>query len=123
MVDYFLFIAFGMLSGVIAGMGMGGGTLLIPLLTIFMNVNQHQAQALNLLSFIPMAVVTLVIHIKNKLIKTKGLGLFIFFAVSFSVLGSFFANKMDGALLKKLFGGFLILLSFYQFYCCFSKKK
>ncbi len=123
MIDYILFIAFGMVSGVIAGMGMGGGTLLIPLLTIFMNVNQHQAQALNLLSFIPMAVVTLIIHIKNKLIKLKGLGLFIFFAVVFSVLGSFIANKMDGIMLRKMFGGFLILLSFYQFFCCVSKEK
>ncbi len=123
MINYILFIAFGILSGVIAGMGMGGGTLLIPLLTIFMNVNQHQAQALNLLSFIPMALVTLIIHIKNKLVKLKGLGLFVFFAVAFSVLGSFIANKMDGVMLKKLFGGFLILLSFYQFYCCFSKEK
>lgn len=123
MVKYILFIAFGILSGVIAGMGMGGGTLLIPLLTIFMNVNQHQAQALNLLSFIPMAVVSLVIHVKNKLVKLKGLGLFIFIAVLSSVLGSFIANKMNGDLLGKLFGGFLILLSLYQFLCCFSQKE
>ena len=123
MINYLLFIAFGCLSGIIAGMGMGGGTLLIPLLTIFMNVNQHQAQALNLLSFIPMAVVTLVIHIKNKLVKLKGLWLFIVFAIAGSVAGSFIANQTDGDLLKKLFGGFLILLSFYQFFCCLSKKE
>lgn len=123
MVKYLIFIAFGMLSGIIAGMGMGGGTLLIPLLTIFMNVNQHQAQALNLLSFIPMAVISLIIHVRNKLVKLKGLGLFIVVAVLSSVLGSFIANKIEGGLLGKLFGGFLILLSLYQFLCCFSQKE
>ena len=59
----------GLVGGLIGGMGMGGGTLLIPLLSIFYSVGQHTAQAVNLVSFIPMAVVTLIIHIKNKLVN------------------------------------------------------
>jgi uncharacterized membrane protein YfcA len=34
------FIIAGLASGVVAGMGMGGGTLLIPILTLLLNVSQ-----------------------------------------------------------------------------------
>ena len=70
---YFIYALAGLFSGVIGGMGMGGGTILIPALTLFGNVSQHTAQAVNLVSFIPMAVVALAFHIKNKLVDTEGL--------------------------------------------------
>ena len=50
--EIFLGILFGLLGGVIAGMGMGGGTLLIPLLVIFMQFSQLQAQTINLIAFL-----------------------------------------------------------------------
>ena len=62
------FILIGLGSGVLGGMGMGGGTALIPLLTIFTSVHQKTAQAINLISFIPMAVVALFLHVKNGLV-------------------------------------------------------
>ena len=55
----------GFFAGIIGGMGMGGGTLLIPILTIFLSFEQKNAQAINLLVFIPMAIVALIIHFKN----------------------------------------------------------
>ena len=67
----FLFVLFGLLGGIIGGMGMGGGTLLIPLLTIFLSIEQKTAQSINLLAFIPMALVALIIHFKNKMVMTK----------------------------------------------------
>ena len=72
----FLQILFGFLSGVLGGMGMGGGTLLIPLLTIFLNVEQKVAQATNLLVFVPMAIFSLLLHTKNKLVEYK-IGIFV----------------------------------------------
>ena len=56
------------LSGIVGGMGMGGGTLLIPVLTIFFKFNQQNAQGINLLVFIPMSIVAVIIHMKNNLI-------------------------------------------------------
>ena len=61
------------MSGVLGGLGMGGGTILIPLLTIFFDVEQQQAQAINLVAFIPMAIVSLIIHIKNKRVRKDGI--------------------------------------------------
>ena len=45
----------GLMSGIIGGMGLGGGAVLIIYLTIFQGVEQLQAQGINLLFFIPIA--------------------------------------------------------------------
>lgn len=47
-------------------MGMGGGTLLIPALTLLMGIPQRQAQGVNMLSFLPAAAVALYIHKKRE---------------------------------------------------------
>ena len=66
-----LLILIGIAGGIIGGMGMGGGTLLIPLMTLLAGVEQHTAQAINLAAFIPMSAVALAVHLKNKLIDFK----------------------------------------------------
>ena len=43
----------GLVSGIVTGTGMGGGTILILLLTLIIGTNQHEAQATNLIFFIP----------------------------------------------------------------------
>lgn len=114
--EYFYYAVAGVLAGVCGGMGMGGGTLLIPLLTLFGNVPQHVAQAVNLISFIPMAVVALIFHIKNKLVDFKNVLYVILPGVAFAAAFSYIAKNVDGAVLKRVFGGFLILLAFVQFF-------
>ncbi len=111
-----LLVLTGLISGVLGGMGMGGGTILIPLLTIFFGVEQKQAQAINLAAFIPMAIVSLIIHIKNKRVETDGILWIIIPAAVLSLAGSFAAQAMDGEILKRIFGGFLLLLSVAQFF-------
>ncbi len=110
------YLSVGFLSGILGGMGMGGGTLLIPMLTIFLSVSQHEAQAVNLVSFIPLGIVALIIHLKSKLVKKEGLPFIIVPAVVMSVLGSLLSLKIKGELLTKIFGGFLLVLSLIQFF-------
>ena len=55
-----LIIIFGFIAGVAGGMGMGGGTLLVPLLS-FLDIPQHTVQSANLLSFLPMCAAALFI--------------------------------------------------------------
>ena len=71
--NIFLQILFGVLGGFFGGLGMGGGTLLIPLLTIFLHFDQQLSQGINLLTFLFMAVFSLYIHSKNNLIVTKNI--------------------------------------------------
>ena len=56
----------GFFAGIIGGMGMGGGTILIPALILFAHIDPKMAQSVNLLSSIPMTIFALMIHIKNK---------------------------------------------------------
>lgn len=116
MLKIILLAVSGIAAGVLGGMGMGGGTILIPLLTIFFNVGQKEAQAINLVAFIPMAIVSLAIHIKNKRVKKEGLLWIIVPAVLTSVGGGFAAQAVNGEVLKRIFGGFLLILSVVQFF-------
>ena len=113
----------GVLGGIFGGMGMGGGTVLIPLLGIFYNVNQHTAQAVNLISFIPMAIVALIIHLKNKMIDFSRVVWVIIPGVLSCVLGCYIAKSVTGDILSRCFGGFLILLSIFQFVSQIKKKE
>ena len=101
-------------GGIIGGMGMGGGTLTIPLLTLFCGLGQHEAQAINLVAFIPMSIVTLVIHTKNKLVEYKKVLPVAIPALFASVACSFFALRVKGRTLAFCYGIFLVLLSVYQ---------
>ena len=64
-------ILIGLLSGIVSGTGMGGGTILIFLLTFFMEIEQHIAQATNLIFFIPTSIVAILVNLKNKNIDLK----------------------------------------------------
>lgn len=109
--SFILFAAAGILGGLLGGMGMGGGTVLIPLLTVFFGVEQHVAQAANLLAFLPMALISLKIHSKDGLLKTEGAWSIIIPAVIFSLLGGWVATVLPSEILKKFFGVFLIILA------------
>ena len=126
--EYIWFIIAGLISGVIGGMGMGGGTLLIPILTIFLGVMQRTAQGLNLLVFIPMSVVALIIHCKNKLVDFKVGLIIIGSGVVASVAGSLLALNLSNGVLQKIFGVFLLLVGIWQIIetvisCKKSKKQ
>ncbi len=118
---YFFYILAGFISGIFGGLGMGGGTLLIPILTIFLNFDQKLSQGINLLSFLIMAIFSLYIHYKNGFIVTKNLFWIIFFGVIFSALGAICMSFLPSAVLKKAFGGFLCALAVGEFIKVFKK--
>lgn len=64
-------VAIGIISGLVSGMGMGGGTILILCLSLFLGKEQHIAQGANLIFFIPTSLVSIFTNIKQKLIKWK----------------------------------------------------
>ena len=109
-----IFIIIGIAGGLIGGMGMGGGTLLIPLLTLFTATDQHLAQSVNLIAFIPMSAVALIIHIKNKLVEFRFVPITALPAVTASVLASLLSKRVEGDALGMYFGIFLMCLGVYQ---------
>lgn len=114
--SFYLYLLLGFLGGIPAGMGMGGGTVTIPLLVLVGGVEQKIAQCANLFSFLPMSVGALKTHAQNGLLKTDGLLWVILPALALSVLGSSLAAALPSALLRRGFGLFLIGLSVVGFY-------
>ena len=110
--SFYPYLILGFIGGIPAGMGMGGGTVTIPLLVLVGGVEQKIAQSANLFSFLPMSVSALKTHANNGLLETSGIGWSILPALLFSASGAFLATALPSALLKKAFGVFLIVLSF-----------
>lgn len=98
----------GFVTGVIASMGLGGGFVLMIWLTMFAGVEQRTAQGINLLFFLPIALVSLIIHIKGGLIDKHLLKKYILGGVIGAVLGTVAAQLVANELLSKLFSLFLI---------------
>ncbi len=117
---FLIYVAAGFAAGLLGGMGMGGGTILIPVLTILLGVGQHYAQAANVISFLPMAAFALPQHKKQGLLRTQGLAKVIIPAVIATVLTGLIMAALSGEMLKKLFGAFLIILAVKQ---SFSLKE
>lgn len=109
--SFILYLLTGFLAGMLGGMGMGGGTVLIPALTIILGVEQHVAQATNLIAFLPMALFSLKAHKERGLLKTDGIWSVIIPAVITSTAGGFLAVYLPAEVLRKLFGAFLIFLA------------
>ena len=119
--SFYLYAVLGFLGGIPAGMGMGGGTVTIPLLVLLGGVEQKLAQSANLFSFLPMSLLALKTHAKNGLIETKGLLWGVVPALLSSVLGALTASWTSSAVLRKAFGVFLVGLSFATAYGALKK--
>lgn len=119
---YFIIAVFGFISGILGGMGMGGGTFLIPLLG-FLDIPQQTIQATNLISFIPMAVATLIVHKRNGLVKNHRVLIMILPAVIFAIVGALLSNVVEDKILKISFGILLLTLAACQIYEIFKPKK
>ena len=120
--NIFLTVLFGFIAGIVGGMGMGGGTFLIPLFQ-FLNYGQKSIQAANLISFLPMAVVALVFHFKNKLVKTKGVWWITIPALVFSVVGALLTNNAKPEFLKICFGIFFLIMGGVQLFQSIKSLK
>lgn len=108
------YVLAGLAAGIISGMGMGGGTVLIPILTLLLGVSQRAAQGVNMLAFLPGAVLAIWVHHKHRRIDWKaGLPLVLSGAVG-AVGGAFLATWLQSDWLRRAFGGFLTVLAFVQ---------
>ena len=106
----------GFISGIISGTGMGGGTILILCLSIFLGIDQKIAQATNLIFFIPTSIAAIYVNIKEKNINFKIAKTIIFFGIIGAIIGAIIAKNIDAKLLKKSFGIFLAVIAIHEIY-------
>lgn len=105
-----MLILTGFLTGIISGLGIGGGTILIPVLTILMSIEQKTAQAINLIYFIPTATVAVYTHAKKGNIDKKIVKPLVVWGLVGAVLGTTAMYFVSKNLLGKGFGAFLLVL-------------
>ena len=109
---YAALVAFGVLAGAAAGLlGVGGGTLIIPFLTLAVGVSQHQAEATSLLVILPTAVVATIV-LRRKGIGDARLALrFGALGALFGVVGALAALALPAQVLRYFFALFLAVVA------------
>jgi uncharacterized membrane protein YfcA len=112
-------ILIGFLSGIISGMGIGGGTILIPSLVFFSGLSQIQAQGINLIVFIPISIVAIITHKKEGNIEGKYIKPIVIGGLTGALLGALIAVKIEEEQLRRYFGICLLVIGLYEFF----KKK
>ena len=108
------------IAGVAASLGLGGGMILLVYLTIFAGIPQLTAQGMNLVFFIPIAVLSLIFHTKNKLVEWKKMLPSILLGIIGALIGTYLANYLGSAILSKLFAVFILIVGIKEL---FSKPK
>lgn len=98
----------GILLGYLAGLGVGGGSLLILWLTIVLNTEPITARAINLMFFIAAAGTVSLFRIKQGSLQLSKILPGIIAGCCAAALGSFAAMYLDTKYLKKLFGVLLL---------------
>lgn len=114
MSDWILPLAVGAATGVLSGFGVGGGTLLLVYMTAFAGVDQHLAQGINLLYFLPTGLMALPAHVKNGYIEKPALVPAIGAGLVCAALAAWAATAMEVSLLRKFFGAFLIVVGLVE---------
>jgi uncharacterized membrane protein YfcA len=98
----------GTVLGFLSGLGTGGGSLLILWLTMGVGTAQGEAQVMNLMFFIPSALVACLFRWKQGKLNIKKVVPAIIAGTISAALFAFWGQKMDTSLLKRLFGALLI---------------
>ena len=110
MTDWLLPFLCGLGAAVISAWGVGGGTLLLLVMTLFLGVDQRTAQGINLLYFLPTAGVGLLFHRKAGMLDKQALRQAIPWGVATAALGAWCATAMDTELLRRPFGVYLLVM-------------
>ena len=102
-----LLIGFG--TGILSAWGVGGGTLLLLCMTLFLGVDQSTAQGINLLYFLPTAGMGLYWHRKNGLLEKGVLRQAIPLGTVAAIAAAWIATSVDTAVFRKPFGVYLLV--------------
>lgn len=108
MTDFVLPALAGFGAGVLSAWGIGGGTLLLLVMTLLLGVEQTQAQGINLLYFLPTALTSLLGHARAGYLDRTLLRTAIPIAVPAALAAAWLAALVDTAVLRRPFGLFLL---------------
>lgn len=119
--DWVVNTIIGFLAAVMASMGLGGGSILLLYLTLFTETSQYSAQGINLLFFIPIAVVALILHSQKKLVRWQTVARAVFWGLLGVLTGFFLGRQIGEEFLRTLFYIFLLIIGIKDL--LFVKRK
>ena len=106
--DWLLPLLAGFGTGILSAWGVGGGTLLLLIMTLFLGVDHTAAQGINLLYFLPTAGVSLFFHRKNGLLDKAAIRQAVPAGLVTAAAAVWLATTVDVEILRKPFGVFLL---------------
>ena len=109
MTDWIIPFLCGLGASVVSAWGVGGGTLLLLVMTLFLGVDQRTAQGINLLFFLPTAASALVCHARGGYLDKPTLKAAVPVAVAAALVGAWMSNAVEVEVLRKPFGVYLLL--------------
>ena len=112
-----------LIAGFVSSLGLGGGGILVLYLSLFLGMSQTQAGGINLIFFLPIAMVSILIHLKNKRIDYKLALKCAPFGIIGAILGSVLAHHMDPSLIAKAFAIFIFILGVRELFSKNTKNN
>ena len=109
MTQWLLPLACGLGAGILSAWGVGGGTLLLLVMTLVLGVDQQTAQGINLLFFLPTAASALVCHARSGCLDRPVLRSAMPWAAAAAAAGAWMATAVDPEMLRRPFGVYLLL--------------
>ena len=116
-------ILFGFIAGNITGLGRGGGTILILLLSLFTNLDQHIVQGTNIIFFLPASIASIMTNLKHKNVDIKLARTVSFYGVLGAVLGAIISKKISSNNLKKFFAIFILIIAINEIHYFYKEYK
>lgn len=104
----------GIISGIVSALGMGGGTVLIVILSAILGLEQHKAQGTNTIFFIPTSITAIIMNIKNKNIRWDVVKIICPFGMFGAIIGALISLNLETEILKKMYGIFLLIIVIFE---------
>ena len=123
MLEYAFSILVGTALGFLAGLGVGGGSLLILWLTGILGMAHEEARAVNLLFFLPSALVASIFRWRQGAIDIRRILPAVTAGSVAAIAGSWLSTHMDTALIQKLFGSLLLITGLRELFYRPRKAK
>ena len=113
----------GIVLGFLAGLGVGGGSLLMLWLTLVLDMEQTIARSINLLFFIPSALISCLFRKQQGSLDYKKLIPAMLCGIAAAATAGIFSKHFDIDLLKKMFGVLLLITGLRELFYRPRKAK
>lgn len=103
----------GIITGIANGMfGSGGGTIVVPSLVMFLNVEEHKSHATAISIILPLTIVSAFFYISNNYVNWELTLKVILGGIIGGYAGAKLLNKCPTKVLRKIFGVIMIIGAF-----------